>query len=608
MAIHALWEDRYALSIRKGPLDLLDETTGQTSTSLYDVVSHTNAGASTNNVNGVLQYGGKGHFFKGGAVTGIGSGAKGTVIGQRNGDGTDSGDQMYGIAVTGNPDIETGQEVVEIDVQDGSSLPRLSSGQTDEDSGSTSVYRGTQTPTFNMDFIPTNKSLYSVASTFFQTGAKEVQAQLLTYSSGSGTAPSYGDTVSDSDSSSTGPVLKQTGNASSGTVIVSLTEGKDAFGTGAITGPSSFSATCSAVANDFRIKQLTTPVEGAGSSPLYYASVVRQISASGSDSRLLSDAVCNSFSLSSDQTTPLTASAGFTGRIAVTNYNTGTNSDDFTLDDGRNYLLRDCLCVITTPLKEVTITGGTGTFPTVGAKYKIGTAAYGTVVEILTAASGGSGSIQGKVLLKETAGSWKTAVASGTGTMVHDGGDSWDGDVAQGSIEEHFIMPIESFNVDCTSDVSYTYYNERFPVNMVIGGFTVDASVTIPGGGYNNRNQLRHLQELFAASGSGLSTGSSIVTPIQIGLYYDATHTGNLGDHITLPVGPADDRDLHIRLNGMITDVTTGGDNEMTTTISMSCRNSFDTSDALTTKGIAIDMVDDQTATWGYTGSTEVLY
>ncbi len=543
MAIHALWEDRYALSIRKGPLDLLDTTTAASSGATTDSASHQNDGTPTSNTNSAVQHGGAGHFFKGGSATGIGSGSVGTAIGQRNGAGTSAGHQIYGVAVTGNPDIETGQEVVDLDVQDCSSLPRLSSGQTDEDSGSTSVYRGTQTPTFNMDFIPTNKSLFHVGSTFFQTGAKEY-------------------------------------NNSS----------------------------------NYSVKQLTTPVEGAGSSPLYYASVVRQISASGADSRLLSDAVCNSFSLSSDQTTPLTASAGFTGRIAVTNYNTGTRSDDFTLDDGRNYLLRDCMCVITTPLKEVTITAGTGTAPTVGAKYKIGTAAYGTIVEILTAFSGDAGAIAGKVLLKETAGSWLTAVSSGAGTMVNDGGSTWTSTVAQyvntssETVEENFIMPIESFNIDCTSDVSYTYYNERFPVNMVVGGFTVDASVTIPGGGYNDRNQLRHLQEIFAAGGSGLSTGSSIVTPIQINFYYDGTYSGNLGDHIETPAAPAQARDLHIRLNGMITDITTGGDNEMTTTISMSCRNSFSSADALTTKGIAIDTMDDQTATWGYTADTSALY
>ncbi len=541
MAIHAIWEDRYAFSIRKGPVDLLDENTGGATP---DAVSHKNNGAPTSNTANNIQYGGAGHFYTGGnTVVGVCSGTAGTIIAQRNAATTTAGSFIYGVAVTGNPDVATGQENIEVEVRDGASLPRINRGTEASNSGSTTAFRGTQTPTFSLDFVPTSKSLFHIGSTFFQTGAKE-------YKNGS---------------------------------------------------------------TNFSVKQLTTPAEGAGAAPLYYGTVVRQISAAGADSRLLSDAVCNSFSLSSDQGTPLTASAGFTGRMAVSNYNTGTRADDFTLDDGRNYLLRDCQCLVTTPLKEVTYTAGSasgGAVPSVGGKYKIGSAATGIVVEILTADAGSDGSRTGKLLIKETDGSFRNAVGSGPGTLTNFDSDTstWTCTVAQNSIEEHFLMPIESFSIDCSSDVSYSFYNERFPVNMVMGGYTVDGSITIPGAGYNSRVILRHLQEIFASAGSGNSSGSASILPIDIGFYWDATITGTLGGHITLPTAPAHARDLHMRTHGMITDVTTGGDNEMTTTISFSCRNEFNAAGALARKGFSIDLKDDLDETWGYNFSTSALY
>ena len=464
MAIHALWEDRYGISLRKGPLDLSDQTTGSTSTANQDAVSHTNAGVPTNNTVSSKQRGGKGHFYGGGADLDQGTDKVGATIGQRIATGTGANSFCYGLAVTGNPDFSTGQEMIEIDVQDGFTTPRMNTGTTDATSGSSSIFRGVQTPTGSVDFIPTSKSLMSVGASFFQSGATEKTSEL-------------------------------------------------------------------------HQKQLTTPIVGDGSSPLYYATLVRQISKSGADSRLLSDAVCNSFSLSCDQSTPLTCSAGYTGRLLVTNYDMSTDIDgsgrtpNVTLDDGRNYLLQDCQCTITT--------------------------------------------------------------ASGS----------------------NILMPIESFNIDCTSDVSYSYFNSQFPINMVIGGYTIDGSVTIPGEGRGGNHNLNALQEVFAKAGAGTGTGSALLTPVQINFFWQATRFNSSGTPIlpgtsvTLPTDVAAVRDLHIRINGVISDVTTGGDNELTTTISFSGRNSFDSSGDLDKKAISIDMLDDLTdTTWGYDNKADTYH
>ena len=450
MAIHALWEDRYGLSIRKGPLDLAEKTNNAGSSTISDAVSHTDTGVPTNNVVSTKQKGGKGHFYGGGVDHDVGAGGVGSTMGQRLVDADTAGSSCYGLAVTGNPDWTTGQEMIDVDVADGYTTPRINSGTTDATSGATSIFRGVQTPTGSIDFIPTSKSLFSVGSTFFQTGA---------------------------------------------------TERTGALGQ----------------------KQLTGPVTGAGSTPLYYASLVRQISTNAGDSRVLSDAICNSFSLSCDQGSPLSCSAGYTGRILVTNFDMSTDIDgagktpSLVLDNGRNYLLQDCQCTI--------------------------------------------------------------ATTSGT----------------------DILMPIESMSVDCSSDVSYSYYNNQFPINMVTGGFTVDGSITIPGEGRGSNHTPNALQEIFAKAGAGTTGGSASVTPVQINFYWLATPFTNApGTDTTLPTVVAAERDLHIRVNGVITDVATGGDNEMTTTISFSGRNSFNTAGVLDKRAISIDMLDDLTVTWGY--------
>ena len=115
MAIHALWEDRYGISLRKGPLDLSDQTASSSGASATtDACSHTNAGAVTNNTDSnSKQRGGKAHFYGGGSDLGQGQNLVGATIGQRIAAGTGANSFCYGLAVTGNPDFSTGQEMIE---------------------------------------------------------------------------------------------------------------------------------------------------------------------------------------------------------------------------------------------------------------------------------------------------------------------------------------------------------------------------------------------------------------------------------------------------------------------------------------------------------------
>lgn len=155
MAIHALWEDRYGLSVRKSQIDLSD-LTGSSDTS----ASHDNTGAQT----GTGDSAGKRHFQ---SISGNG----GEVIGQVTAaNPTDYAGHIwiFGLPVTGNPGVASGQETIEVQKTDGFATQRV--GGQDEASD---IFRAGQNPTASFDFVATGKSLIHVSSLFFQNGLKE---------------------------------------------------------------------------------------------------------------------------------------------------------------------------------------------------------------------------------------------------------------------------------------------------------------------------------------------------------------------------------------------------------------------------------------------------
>tara|TARA_B100000029_G_scaffold479466_1_gene526550 strand:+ start:658 stop:2262 length:1605 start_codon:yes stop_codon:yes gene_type:complete len=164
MAIHALWEDRYALSVRKGPLDLAKLSgTGGDSADNVNVASHTNAGAPTSESNAdSVEIGGNQHFINRtpGATT------QGMQIGQV----TSGTTMIFGMPVVGNPGISTGQETIEVEKTDGFATSRV--GGANEASN---IFRAGQNPTATFDFIATGKSAVHAAALFFQAGMKQAK-------------------------------------------------------------------------------------------------------------------------------------------------------------------------------------------------------------------------------------------------------------------------------------------------------------------------------------------------------------------------------------------------------------------------------------------------
>ena len=166
MAIHALWEDRYALSVRKGPLDLAKLVgTGDDSDDNVNVASHTNAGAPTSESNDAdtpVEIGGDQHFKnrEPGATT------QGMQIGQV----TSGTTMIFGMPVVGNPGITTGQETIEVEKTDGFATARV--GGANEASN---IFRAGQNPTATFDFVATGKSAVHAAALFFQAGMKQAK-------------------------------------------------------------------------------------------------------------------------------------------------------------------------------------------------------------------------------------------------------------------------------------------------------------------------------------------------------------------------------------------------------------------------------------------------
>lgn len=164
MAIHALWEDRYALSVRKGPLDLAKLTgSGGNSNDNRNIASHANTGTPTDaNDTAGGEVGGNQHF-KSRDPAGT---TQGEVIGQLKTSTT----MIFGMPVVGNPGITTGQETIEVEKTDGFATARV--GGANEASN---IFRGGQNPTATFDFVATGKSAVHAASLFFQGGLKQAK-------------------------------------------------------------------------------------------------------------------------------------------------------------------------------------------------------------------------------------------------------------------------------------------------------------------------------------------------------------------------------------------------------------------------------------------------
>jgi hypothetical protein len=120
MAIHALWEDRYGLSIRKGPIDLSKLSATVDADANVDVASHNNDGTPTASqmLDGTTQVGGDQHFNARDTTTT----GQGRVIGQRISTGSSI---VFGMPVIGNPDFSTGQETIEVQKTDGFATQRV---------------------------------------------------------------------------------------------------------------------------------------------------------------------------------------------------------------------------------------------------------------------------------------------------------------------------------------------------------------------------------------------------------------------------------------------------------------------------------------------------
>ena len=463
MALHALWDDQYAFSVRKGPIDWTDKTTGSTDGNTTDAVSHTDAGVSTQHATAdspAIQLGGSAHFSatRGAAAitTGTGSAAAGVLSkGRHIGIPTSGTAVIHGIPVSGNPDFSVGTEIIETAVADGTVVGRVGGGSVTNDGSS--IFRGGSSPTFSMECVPTNMQLMLLGATFFQEGTSQGLA----------------------------------------------------------------------AGSDKGKMQLRTVADDQVSDPLYVGSFLKKMSAEDTDSRVLSDCCPSSFSLSADRSTPLTLGMDFTGRILVTDYDAGdkavttadnTTPADTTLDIGRNYAMHDCIATI-----------------------------------------------------------------------------------SEGTSTTQYVMPVDSFSLNGSMETGYTFYNQPTPQSILTGPQSWEGSITIPlagrGATGSEKATNQTLTKLMAQVGMTGSIPSGTVNPIHISLFWEAQSpiSAAFGVNATLPntrseaSKVANDRDLHIRMTCVITDISVGGDAEATQTISFRCLNQMTSATAVAAYAVSID-------------------
>jgi len=463
MALHALWDDQYAFSVRKGPIDWTDKTTGETDGDPTDAVSHLDDGTPTQNTTAdtpAIQLGGSAHFAptRGAAITtGTGNAAAGVISkGRHIGIPTSGTAVIHGIPVSGNPDFSVGTEIIETTVADGTVVGRVGGGAATNDGSS--IFRGGSSPTFSMECVPTNMQLMLLGSTFFQEGTSQGLA-------------------------------------------AGADKGK---------------------------LQLRTVADEQVSDPLYVGAFLKKMSASAADSRVLSDCCPTSFSLSADRSTPLSLSMDFTGRILVTDYNAGTDAKttasdgddaaDTTLDIGRNYAMHDCIATI-----------------------------------------------------------------------------------SEGTSTTQYVMPVDSFSLSGSMETGYTFYNQPTPQSILTGPQSWEGSITIPlagrGTAGSEKATNQTMTKLMAQVGMTGSTPSGTVNPIHISLFWEAQNpiSAAFGAAATLPSSRSEadkvknDRDLHIRMTCVITDISVGGDAEATQTISFRCLNQMTNSTTVAAYAVSID-------------------
>jgi hypothetical protein len=170
----------------------------------------------------------------------------------------------------------------------------------------------------------------------------------------------------------------------------------------------------------------------------------------------------------------------------------------------------------------------------------------------------------------------------------------------------HVALAAESIDFNCSAEVQPNRFNTFFPLNLVLGNYTIDGSFTIPAlgkGTYATDVDGNTFQGLLADAGSGAGAGqSAYFTPRLLTMSWVTAMSGNPGDRVTLSV-PAAAQDFQIRVNAIITDVSWGGDNEATMTISFRGMNQFTAgTDTIVTDGDAVKIIyyDDQSASWGH--------
>jgi hypothetical protein len=171
----------------------------------------------------------------------------------------------------------------------------------------------------------------------------------------------------------------------------------------------------------------------------------------------------------------------------------------------------------------------------------------------------------------------------------------------------HVLLPVESFDISCTAEQSYNAYNTKFPLNIVMGAYGCEGSITIPASAKGTFGlDADALQKLFADAGQDGAGNSSAVDPRQLTLLWEGTqYTDSLGDRVTARTVLTAAKDIQVKLNLVVTDVTLGGDTEATVTVAFRAYNTFTPAGSLERPAIQICTEDGDEETWGFEAASD---
>lgn len=186
--------------------------------------------------------------------------------------------------------------------------------------------------------------------------------------------------------------------------------------------------------------------------------------------------------------------------------------------------------------------------------------------------------------------------------------------ISNGDKTQHLLTELSDFNLSLSNSLALQRYNDQFPLRFVMGDYTAEGSITIPwsSGLFGAvTTQEDYFYRMLTSAGSNGTTPSAYLNPLNIKLYWQTPanqFSGASGSdqHSNIPTTVTSDRELHILMHVVVTDVQIVGDIEAEVQVSFRCLHKYNSSGALEANAVTIASRDDLSDTWGYSQASSL--